>query len=84
GRSLFDIEDGKYKVYFDIPRFLKTIKDLNINISIVTHDRNLKQYLKEKLTNVEVYGRKEIRSLFKDKSISNEKSIFIGPSNDDL
>ncbi|MCP8876526.1 hypothetical protein ACEE24_06675 [Latilactobacillus curvatus] len=84
GRSLFDVEDGRYKAYFNIYRFLDTIKNLNINISIVTHDRNLKQYLKEKLTNVEVYGRHEIRSLFKDKSISNEKSIFIGPSNDDL
>lgn len=84
GRSLFDVEDGRYKAYFNIYRFLDTIKNLNINISIVTHDRYLKQYLKEELTGVEVYGRSELRSLFKNKIISNEKSIFIGPSNDDL
>ncbi|MCT0163827.1 hypothetical protein [Lactiplantibacillus pentosus] len=84
GRSLFYVEADKYRPCFDIVNILDTIKSLNIGVSIVTHDLNLKNYLKENLKDVQVYGRKELRHSFKDKTISNTKSVFIGPSDDDL
>lgn len=86
GRAIFSSEDGKYESI--CPGMLDKLNELNINLAIVTHDtvlkRNLKEVFNKNNVKIKVYGRSELRALFKNGNLSNRNSIFVGPSDDDL